>query len=156
MRVRTRRDSGSIIVAFLVVVLIAAGGMFLISLETNTDTIAPSGSTQIVPKQDCCVPATDLRGTWNFTNGNGSSFVATVSDKAIKIFMTNKGTSMVYWEGTFESYKPIGSEITSEVIYDDSAILSQSKSKNFIVGDTTLSFDFTAMGATKTVVLQRV
>lgn len=156
MQNRTRRNLGSAIVAFLVVVFIAAGGMFLISLETNTDTISPSGSTQIAPKQDCCVPATDLRGTWNFTNGNGSSFVATVSDKAIKIFMTNKGTSMVYWEGTFESYKPVGSEIISEVIYDDSAILSQSKSKNFVVGDTTLSFDFTAMGATKTVVLQRV
>jgi hypothetical protein len=45
--------------------------------------------------------------------------------------------------------------VTSNVIEEDTAVLSQSKSKRFVVGPDTLSFSFTAMGITKTVELRR-
>lgn len=158
MHRQTRRNVKIIALAFLAVFAIAAGGLFLVSLDTSTPSSSSSVSTSIFPKQDCCVPSADLKGVWGYTNSNGSSFTADITDKAIKIRMNaNNGTSLLYWYGTFESYKPSGSVVTSELIYDDAVnILSKSASKDFVVGDTTLSFDFTIQGNTKKVNLSRV
>lgn len=137
------------------VFIIAAAVAFIIVFTSASEKTAPGGSTTY-PSQDCCVPSTDLRGTWVYKISNGSTFTADISDKTIKIYMNGKtGTSVLYWQGTFESYKPVGSVISSTVA-DDADILSKSTSKNFTVGQTTLSFDFTAMGQTIKVDLSRV
>lgn len=158
MTSRSKPNWLSISLVVLFFVMLGGSSLYLINLRTSDTLNISSAPTEIFPKQDCCVPSTDLKGVWSFKNSNGSTFTADVTDKAIKIHMnTNNGTSMVYWYGTFESYKPAGSVITSDVIYDDAVImLSNSTSKNFVVGNTTLSFDFTAMGATKKVDLSRV
>jgi hypothetical protein len=135
--------------------IIAAAVTLVILLTPSSAKTAPGGSTAY-PSQDCCVPSTDLRGTWTYKISNGSTFTADISDKTIKIYMNSKnGTSMLYWQGTFEFYKPVGSVINSTVD-DDAEMLSKSTSKNFTVGQTTLSFDFTAMGQTVKVDLSRV
>jgi hypothetical protein len=83
-------------------------------------------------------------------------FETTITDKTIKIVMkAPTGTSMVYWYGSFGPYQYNGVEVTSNVIEEGTAVLSQSKSKRFVVGPDTLSFSFTAMGITKTVELRR-
>lgn len=158
MRSQTSRRWIFVLLAVVFVAAVAGLGLYLVSLTTSAHTTKTSSdSTQIFPKQDCCVPSKDLKGSWVFVNTNGSAFEATVSDNTVKVFMTtNKGVSMLYWNGTFDSYKPAGSVIASELIYDASGVLSQSKSKDFVVGDDTLSFDFTALGQTRKVDLRRV
>lgn len=142
-----------VVTSFAAVIVLAVS--LIIIFTSTSDSRTPSSSTAY-PSADCCVPSTDLRGVWTYKISNGSTFTADVSDKVIKIYMAGKsGTSVLYWQGTFESYKPVGSVINSTVA-DDAEILSKSTSKNFTVGQTTLSFDFTAMGQTIKVDLSRV
>lgn len=162
MKNNTKRNLRVIVVALLVAVAIAIGGLLLIGATTSSGNMEKQFTTSVPfarlesPDTGVAPPVMNLNGTWMFATDKGGVFEATVADKIIKIVMkAPTGTSMVYWNGTFETYQSAGGQIVSQVV-EDKAVLSKSKTKNFTVGDDTLSFSYTAAGVTKTVELKRV
>lgn len=154
---KRRTVPGWVVIASFAAVAIAALVLLVLPPSTqNAHNVASSPAAQVFPKADCCVPSTDLRGVWSSTNEKGGTFTADISDKSIKIYMSADDTSVMYWSGTFDSYKPVGSVITSRVSDDAEFFLSKSTEKDFVVGETTLTFDFTMRGVTKKVNLSRV
>lgn len=161
MKHRTKRNLRTIFAAILAVIVIAAGGLFLISLSTSTGQTESPVVTSVpfarleAPVTPEAPPQMNLDGGWTFKTDKGGIFDATVKDRTIKIVMkAPNGTSMLYWNGTFETYASAGAVIVSKTI-DDKAALSQSSTKNFTVGEKTLSFSFTMQGVTKVVDLRR-
>lgn len=163
MHRQSKRNLKVILAAILAVITIAAGGLFLISMTTSTGNIENPPIVTSVPFARLEAPVTpeappqmNLDGAWTFKTDKGGVFDATVKDRTIKIIMkAPNGTSMLYWNGTFETYKSAGSVIVSNLL-DDKAVLSQSTTKNFTVGENTLSFSFTMSGVTRMVDLERV
>jgi hypothetical protein len=158
---RTYRTLGIIVAALLVISGMFFGGLFLISATTSTGSIenqspVPLAGQYNPPEKGPISSVLNLEGSWTHTTDKGGVFETTITDKTIKIVMkAPTGTSMVYWYGSFGPYQYNGVEVTSNVIEEGTAVLSQSKSKRFVVGPDTLSFSFTAMGITKTVELRR-
>lgn len=101
------------------------------------------------------LPLPDLSGEWS-AEDNGVVFAASITDELIRIRLVNGNSSMIYWNGTFDSRSASGVTLVSNKIYLDEIILSGSDSKDFLVEDNTISFEFKAVGMTKTVVLTRV
>lgn len=101
------------------------------------------------------LPLVPLEGTWKFKE-NGTAFVANVSGKNIKIIMSSgdDGSGMTYWKGSFETMESPGHKIISNAS-DDEIALSLDKTKVFTVDASSLSFQFTALGLTRTIVMTR-
>lgn len=123
-----------------------------------------SGNESPIPRNDLkaqavadqVAPTMNLEGVWTHKTDKGGVFEATVAAKSIKILMkTPNDTSLVYWNGTFESRQMLGAVVVSQV-NEDAFVVSKSTSKDFVVGADTLTFDFTQMGMTKKVELKRV
>jgi hypothetical protein len=157
---RTRRTLGTIAAALLVIAGMFFGGLFLINATTGSPTVdnspVPLAGQYNPPEKGPISSVLNLEGSWTHTTDKGGVFETTIDNKTIKIVMkAPNGTSMVYWYGSFGPYQYNGAEVTSNVIEEDTAVLSQSNSKRFVVGPDTLSFSFTAMGVTKTVELRR-
>lgn len=99
-------------------------------------------------------PLPDLKGEWS-AQDNGAYFDATIVEDSIRIRFVNGDTSMIYWNGTFNSQSASGVTLVSNRIDLDEIILSGSPSKDFLIENNTISFEFKAMGMTKMVVLTR-
>lgn len=158
---RKRRSLLIIIGAIVLAAAIGFGGLWLVSCETSTGddkSSDPSVSAvaQVQPKETGLVlPILNLEGTWVHKTDRGGVFEATVTQQSIKIVMkAPNGTTMVYWNGTFDAQQSVDAVVDSNDI-GDQAVLSQSQTKNFKIGEKTISFDYTAMGVTKTVSLRR-
>lgn len=157
---RTRRNLGLVIASLLLLAGMVFGGLFLISATTSApvvnNTPVPAAAQIAPPNINPELPTVNLTGSWETKNKDGVSFTATITESNIRIIMNSgKGSAMIYWNGTFEAGKSVGDVIVSD-IDDSKAVLSNSKTKNFTVGDKTISFSFTAMSITKTVDLHRV
>jgi hypothetical protein len=63
--------------------------------------------------------------------------------------------TMSYWNGTFANAATNGNKLTSEKVDAGHMVLSAANSKDFLVLDNGLEFEFQAMGMTKKVTLVR-
>lgn len=106
------------------------------------------------PGVDLELPLVQLNGTWS-SSDNGTQFVATVGNNVVSIEMVKGDTSMLYWNGTFGTEGAAGDILVSNKSDVERPMLSSADSKDFTVGDDTLSFQFEAMGMMKTVVMMR-
>lgn len=142
------------VIGFLVIVAL----FFTISLFSSWISSDGSDSQAVVvtPNVQVGLPvaAVDLNGEWTAEN-NGSQFQAHIMNNVITIELVSRGTTMTYWNGTFETSVSPGSTIVSDKLESDKMILSGADSKNFVAQPDGLSFDFQALGMTKTVVLTR-
>lgn len=100
------------------------------------------------------LPLVQMNGVWTAEAGS-SKFVATVKNQTITIELGNDDTAMTYWYGTFVDQEARGATITSDLIETNEVILSQARSKDFVLKGTLLEFEFKAMGMTKKVRLSR-
>ena len=162
MKKSTKQNIIAIAVAFACVLLMVGIGLALIAATTETGNTENQPEPKVPfaqlesPNTGPALPVMNLDGGWTFTTDKGGIFDAKVDDKTIRIEMKAlNGTSMLYWNGTFETYASVGAVIVSKTI-NDKAALSQSSTKNFTVGEKTLSFSFTMQGVTKVVDLSRV
>ena len=87
---------------------------------------------------------------------------AEIKDGTITIYLVNKkeDTKMLYWQGTVptpdttEDKYDFTSEADTEAL-SQSLLGSQDKTKDFKYENGVLSFDFTALGTTKTIKMER-
>lgn len=100
------------------------------------------------------VEATTLNGTYE-GESNGISIRAAVEGKSIVVTMTNEGTTITYWRGSFDNLAKPGATVAS-VADNTVALLSQNDTKVFTVGDGTLTYTMTMMGDTRTIELRHV
>lgn len=144
----------SLLLSFSVVAVYFISGGDSVTATNNQPTVEPA--VQIQPSViQPIVPVMNLEGVWSYKNEKGGVFEATVTSKSVKILMkTPDDTSLVYWNGTFDSNQTAGATVVSKVD-EDAFILSKSTSKEFVVGIDTLTFDFTQAGKTKKVELRR-
>jgi hypothetical protein len=98
----------------------------------------------------------DLTGTWRADSSNGAIMTAIVQNNTIEILLENEGSSMTYWFGTFPGVAENGSSVISNKIEVSKIVLSGATSKNFLIKDISMSFEFKAAGMTKNVELIRV
>lgn len=103
------------------------------------------------------LPLVQLEGEWYYQKDE-TEFKAVVAGKDIKIYWTIEGTTTgLYWHGTFETAESPTVTLQSQKIENsDEIVLSQSKTKDFrITQDSTIIFDFSAMGFTTKIELRR-
>lgn len=84
------------------------------------------------------------------------TFLAEVTPDSIKIYLTNDGTSALYWDGTWDDGQ---SEVTSDgnrKALDKSLFGSQSATKKFAVTNDDITFEFKVMGASKDMKLEKI
>jgi len=105
---------------------------------------------------DLELPLVQLEGTWQYKK-DGTAFTATVTGRDIKIaWITGEDTTATYWHGTFETAESPGHTITStKTEASDEIVMSQSTTKDFAIGEDSITFDFSAMGFTTKVVMHR-
>lgn len=107
----------------------------------------------------------DLTGKWHATNSADpatSTMEAEIKDGTITIYLVNKkeDTKMLYWQGTVptpdttEDKYDFTSEADTEAL-SKSIMGSQDKTKDFKYENGVLSFDFTALGTTKTIKMEK-
>ena len=107
----------------------------------------------------------DLSGKWHATNSGdeaAATMEAEIKDGTITIYLINKkeDTKMLYWQGTVptpdttEDKYDFTSEADTEAL-SKSIMGSQDKTKDFKYENGVLSFDFTALGTTKTIKMER-
>ena len=127
--------------------------------SAEPESPAPVESTEPEPEE----PFT-LNGEWKQTNINDPSsyHIATITDDAIEILWASDDddVKMLYWAGTFESpAKDETATITSQADHEqtDSALLaSMDDTKDFEYKSGVLSYEFSAMGVTMTVEMERI
>ena len=154
-----RGFAAALALVFFVLVVVATSAYFLV----DSETIAPASNqsveepaVQVQPTiAESIEPTMDLKGIWTYDTGKGGTFEATVTDKNINIAMKTGDTSLNYWYGSFEPNAVAGAVIVSKVD-ENKAVISKGKTKEFTIGQDTLSFDFTMSGNTKKVELRRV
>lgn len=127
-------------------------------------TSSNQGSTAPEQKQEQ-KQSLSLDGTWQATNSADpatSTMEAEIKDGTITIYLVSvkEDTKMLYWQGTIpapdttdDKYN-FTSEADAEAL-SKSIMGSQDKTKDFKYENGVLSFDFTAMGTTKTIKMER-
>ena len=107
----------------------------------------------------------DLTGKWHATNSadeSSATFEAEIKDGVITIYFVNKkeDTKSLYWQGTVPAPDTTDDkyDFTSQADTDalsKSLFGSQDKTKDFKYENGVLSFDFSALGTTKTIKMER-
>jgi len=138
---------GAIVALFLLVALPASSEDPTVAWDPSVVVTAPNAGVDL--------PMQTLDGGWTADSGNGAILNATVQNDSIVIVMENEGASMTYWAGTFASSADVGDTITSNKLEMDQVVLSSASTKDFVIGDGTVSFELKAMGMTTTVVMNR-
>ena len=107
----------------------------------------------------------DLTGKWHATNSGdeaAATMEAEIKDGTITIYLINKkeDTKSLYWQGTVpapdttDNKYDFTSQADTEAL-SQSLLGSQDKTKDFKYENGVLSFDFTALGTTKTIKMER-
>lgn len=143
------KSNVAIVTATVVTVLgIFAVAWFTLSPVSGNFSPDPLSSTTVATS----VPS--LNGDWSETT-NGIVLIATVKNNTIIVQLKSDDTMVTYWKGTFISDAKSGQQVAS-VKDTTTAIFNASDSKIFTIGDGTISFEMSAMGVTKTMVLSHV
>lgn len=156
MRSYSNKGAGLNIIFMAAIVIIAAVvGLVIAGVTVGKDDNVQSQSNERVVETGPQLPVASLEGTWS-AERNGSQFVATVTPKNIQIKFVADKTSMIYWNGSFETPQSPVATIPSKKVEINKLVMSQATSKNFTYDNGKLSFEFEAMGMTTVVELQRV
>ena len=140
-----------------VALVLTLGACFGQAQSTSTSTQESTPAEQKKPL--------DLSGKWHATNSGdeaAATMEAEIKDETITIYLVNKkeDTKMLYWQGTVptpdttEDKYDFTSEADTEAL-SQSLLGSQDKTKNFKYENGVLSFDFTALGTTKTIKMEK-
>jgi hypothetical protein len=143
--------------AIPVVIISAVMALFLVVIPSGSQdpTVARNPSLVVTaPEAGVTLPLSDLNGTWS-ADDNGTTFTAEISGDVVKITMAREGASMVYWYGSFDSSAAAGQNVVSNKLDFDKVVMSGSDSKLFNIRDSSIAFEVTAMGMTKSVVMNR-
>jgi hypothetical protein len=100
---------------------------------------------------------TELTGDWS-ASSSSSTFDAVVTNDAIVVYLTLDESRGLYWSGTFEESAVNGQDIVSDAdveALEASLFGSQSEAKTFIFTNGEIVFEFTIVGVTTDVKLQR-
>lgn len=124
--------------------------------KTNTSDQSVSGEKE--PEEP-----TDLTGTWQSEENDGSYQEAVISDDRIEINWVSDGgdTKSIYWIGTYEAPTeavdeyPWTSERNKEET-DTALLASTDDTKEFTYKDGVISYEASALGTTTTVKLSKV
>jgi hypothetical protein len=143
---------------WVAVSLVAALALFVggfVLVGDNTRTTDPRG---VVPV--AAATMVDMNGTWNQTDESSITMTATITGGKISIDMNTGDTSGVYWLGTFPVGKILADGFTVTSAGDTQAMesdlyASQDSTKTFTYKNGVLSFQFSILGTTRTVHLQR-
>jgi len=100
------------------------------------------------------VEASTLDGAYE-GESYGVQIRASVEGKSIVITMTNENTTITYWRGSFDNLAKPGTNIAS-VKDNTQALLVESDTKEFTVGNGTLSYTMTMMGVSRQIDLTHV
>lgn len=139
----------SAVVALFLVVIPSDSQDPTVAWDPSVVVTAPSAGVELpLPEKP------DLNGTWT-AEDNGTIFTAEIINNSVTITMSKADTSMVYWYGWFDPTAVDGETVASNRLDYDKVVMSGAESKNFVVGDNTISFEITAMGMTKNVVMNR-
>lgn len=104
-------------------------------------------------------PVINWEGTWTQTDDSDAfTAVATIQDGQINITLNNPEGKALYWSGTWTAL-PEGdnqsiTSVANREVLDQSIMGSQAPTKVFTYKKGTLSFEFTALGVTKTIHLK--
>lgn len=120
-------------------------------VQSNTMS-SPIDITTPIPRMS--PPLQDLNGNWAADNNNGGTITAVVKDEQITLIINNEGAKMLYWVGTFQSFASVGDMVKSTKVDVPKAVLSRATSKDFIIGEGTISFELSVMGKTTIVELR--
>ena len=144
---------GLILASSMIVSMTACGGTGGGAADSKEDMAPQEATTE--------VQATDLTGTWQSKNNDGSYQEAIITDSSIEINWVTDGTESIYWVGTYTA--PTGAvdeySWTSERDKEktDTALLaSTDDTKEFTYKDDTIRYDASIMGTTTTVELKKV
>lgn len=137
------------------IVVIVLGVLLLVSMGGSSPTVASTGGVVENPPPGVELPvAVDLNGKW-IANDDDRVFTAEITSETITINISKGNTSMFYWYGSFDPTTPVGQIAVSHKLESDQRVLSGADSKDFLVGDNRISFEFTIMSVTKKLDLQR-
>lgn len=144
---------GLILASSMIVSMAACGGSGGESAESKGDVDPQEATTEAHP--------TDLTGTWQSENNDGSYQEAIVTDSSIEINWVSDDTESIYWIGTYTAPTEAVDEYswTSERDKDrtDNALLaSTDDTKEFTYKNDTISYEASAMGTTATIELKKV
>ena len=121
-------------------------------------TVSGCGSSSTTPHTDTPVP---LRGSWHMTNASDGSFdmTAHIVDHQIQITWVSDDTKALYWKGTFPT-DVMKDDVTivskgDRQALDASMLGSQDKTKKFHYDNGVLSYEFSVMGVSKTIHLEK-
>lgn len=102
-----------------------------------------------------------LNGSWSTEASPDFTMTAVVSDTGIEVTWKAPDTTALYWVGTL----PTSPDLTNDTVITSqgdteamamSLLASQSETKDFTYKNDKLAFDFTIMGVTKTLYLEKV
>lgn len=156
MRSYSNKDTGLGLIFIVGLVIIAAiVGLVIAGVTVGKDGNVQSQSNERIVETGPQLPIASLEGTWS-AERNGSQFVATITPKNIQIKFVADKTSMIYWNGSFETPQSPVATIPSKKIEINKLVMSRATSKDFSYDNGKLSFEFEAMGMTTVVEMQRV
>jgi hypothetical protein len=144
-----------VVIASAIVVVLR---LFSLSPEgatpVNSSTISSSTETTAsVPEIN--TPVQNLNGDWMADDGSGVIIRGVVKDGQITLTLNKENAKMLYWFGTFQPIAGPGNIVKSVGIEIPKAVLSTATSKDFVVGENTISFELSAAGNTTIVELRR-
>ena len=128
--------------------------------SNNSSDAAPAEKTS-APEATTAAQPTDLTGTWQSEDNDGSYQEAIITDDTIEINWVSDGTESIYWIGTYTAPTEAVDEYswTSERDKEktDSALLaSTDDTKDFTYKNDTISYEASALGTTTTMELKKV
>lgn len=155
MSTRTRHNTTIVGIVLFVGMAVLLIGLFY-PHQKNTTTSYPTVETSPTAAAGIVLPLVQLEGQW-FARDDEVAFTATVTGENIEIQMSLSGeTSALYWHGTFKSAESAGTKVVSTKTEGrDEIVLSQDPTKEFTINQNEITFKFSALGFTKTVLLMR-
>lgn len=132
----------------------------LAACGSSSDNVSPARETS-TPEATTAAQPTDLTGTWQSEDNDGSYQEAIITDDTIEINWVSDGTESIYWIGTYAAPTEAVDEYswTSERDKEktDSALLaSMDNTKDFTYKNDVISYKASALGTTATIELKKV
>jgi len=135
-----------IVVSAMVFATIAA--VLTIAFTSSDDPTVHYDPAQVTTAP--AVPVGDVNGSWS-ADSDGTTFQADVANGTITIKMVKGDTSLLYWYGSFTGQSMNNQTVISDKLDINEMVMSGADSKTFVIHDGVMTFEFKAMGMTKTV-----
>lgn len=137
--------------ALLVLIVALCGCSTSDSAKTSAQVVSASPETPV-----------NLEGEWKSVTDTGGTTLmfATIENDSIVVKIVSDDVSSLYWKGTFFAPQKDGNTLRVESAADKAALDaslmgSGADAKTFTYKNKQLSFDFTALGTTRTIKMER-